>query len=208
MDTPGLRAAVATERRAVADMLDSLSDQQWASQSLCEGWTVREVAAHLNLPFLHSMPSVFVKLIAAKGNFNTVADKLARADATMSTRDLAENIRKNADHKFTPPGAGYEAPLTDNVLHGLDIRVPLGLGRKIPEATVRAVLDTLTTPRTAKFFKTSYAGVTLQATDLDWTSGSGPCVSGTGDDFMLLFGARPGAIERLSGEGVAVLQNR
>ena len=69
MDTPGLRAAVATERRAVADMLDSLSDQQWASQSLCEGWTVREVAAHLNLPFLHSMPSVFVKLIAAKAFF-------------------------------------------------------------------------------------------------------------------------------------------
>lgn len=46
VDTDAILAASAVERRAVADLLDSL-DKQLRTPSRCAGWDVRSVAAHL-----------------------------------------------------------------------------------------------------------------------------------------------------------------
>jgi uncharacterized protein (TIGR03083 family) len=166
---------------------------------------MRHVAAHLGMPFRYSMVAVTGKMIAAMGNFNKVADNAARKDAALPTAELGKFLRDNADHKFKPPGNGYEAPLIDVIVHGLDIRVPLGLTRQIPEERARVVLDNLTKPKIQKFFKATLPSVTLSATDMDWTSGSGPTVSGNASDLMLLLSKRPGVIERLTGEGIANL---
>jgi len=38
---------VHAERHALVDDLSRLTDEQWRTPSLCEGWTVHDVAAHL-----------------------------------------------------------------------------------------------------------------------------------------------------------------
>ena len=49
MDSNQLWAAIDDQRRRTADLLATLTDDQWDHPSLCEGWTVRHVAAHLTL---------------------------------------------------------------------------------------------------------------------------------------------------------------
>ena len=60
----------AAERRAIADMLDGLSTQQWDTQSLCAGWTVRDVAAHLSVVLTHGMGTFLVAAVKAGGNLH------------------------------------------------------------------------------------------------------------------------------------------
>lgn len=50
-----LRAWIAAERRELADLLDTLRADQWDRPSLCAGWRVREVAAHMSLGFRLSL---------------------------------------------------------------------------------------------------------------------------------------------------------
>jgi uncharacterized protein (TIGR03083 family) len=206
--TINLLAAIADERRTLADMFDTFTDEQWATTSLCEGWTVRHVAAHLITPFRLSLPKMFLGMIKVKGDFNKLADGVAKRDALLPTAELIAILRKNADSTFKPPGAGHEAPLSDNVIHGLDIRRPLGIARDIPIDRLRVLLDTSITPRVRKFFGHDTSGVTLTATDLEWSSGSGPSASGKAEDLILMLAMRRSALDGLAGDGVAVLRER
>jgi uncharacterized protein (TIGR03083 family) len=203
-----LLAAIADERRSLADMFSTLTDAQWATPSLCSGWTVREVAAHLLTPFRMSMPKMILGMVAAKGDFNKLADKIARRDAQLPTSELVSILRKNADTKFKPPGAGYDAPLTDNILHGLDIRRPLGIEREIPADRLVAVLEACMKPSSRKFFGNDMTGVTFCATDSGWTGGSGPSVEGKAEDIAMVMCGRTAGYDRLTGLGVAILQGR
>ncbi|MFT8180273.1 maleylpyruvate isomerase N-terminal domain-containing protein, partial [Mycobacteroides chelonae] len=47
MDTDVMWAHIDAGRSGVADMLSSLTPEQWSVPSLCDGWTVRDVAVHL-----------------------------------------------------------------------------------------------------------------------------------------------------------------
>jgi uncharacterized protein (TIGR03083 family) len=203
-----LLSAIADERRTLATLLEGFTPEQWAQTSLCDGWTNREVAAHLTMGLTVSTPKFMVLMFKARGDFNRAADTFARATAMQPTASIIKTIRDNADHKFKPPGAGHEAPLTDLLIHGLDIRRPLGIARTIPADRLRILLDTLAAPKSMKFFKANFASVKLAATDIDWSSGSGPVVSGTAEDLALLVSGRgqaSGAMKNLTGEGVAII---
>jgi uncharacterized protein (TIGR03083 family) len=208
MNDEQLLAATADERRTLADMFATFTDAQWSTPSLCSGWTVREVAAHLLTPFRVSLPKMFLGMIAAKGDFNKLADKVARRDAKLPTAEVVSILRKNADSKFKPPGSGYDAPLTDNIMHGLDIRRPLGIERDIPADRLVAVLDGCMKPGPRKFFGNDLSGVTLSATDVGWTSGSGPTIEGKAEDMAMVLCGRTAGFDRLTGDGVAILQGR
>lgn len=52
------------------------------------------------------------------------------------------------------------------------------------------------------------AGVKLQATDADWSIGSGPEVSGPMVSLVLAIAGRAGALKDLSGKGLATLRSR
>jgi uncharacterized protein (TIGR03083 family) len=199
---------IAAERRAIADMLEPLTDEQWATPSLCDGWTVRHVAAHLNMAFRYSLPKIAIKMLKARGDFNKVADAIAKQDAKLPTKDLIDGLRRNADHKFKPPGAGYDAPLSDNIVHSLDIARPLGIERAIPAERMRVVLNTATTAQARKFYGNDVSGVTFSPTDLDWTFGSGPPVRGTAQNLLLVLAGRHTDLGQLDGEGVSILSSR
>lgn len=129
-----IRRAIAAERRELADLLDQLRPGQWDAPSLCAGWRVREVAAHMSMGFRYPLPAVLWELAKARGSLHRMADRLARKDAAAaSTGDLAAFLRGNADHPWKPPVGGIETALGHDVIHGLDITVALGLDRRVPE---------------------------------------------------------------------------
>ncbi|WP_418955437.1 maleylpyruvate isomerase family mycothiol-dependent enzyme [Streptomyces tritici] len=189
--TAALRAMIAAERRELADLLDGLDDAQWRAPSLCAGWRVREVAAHMSMGFRLSLPATLVELARARGSLHRMTDRVARRDAAAhSTAALAAFLRDHAHHPWKPPVGGLAGALGHDVVHGLDITVALGHGRRVPADRVRVLLDAVR-PGGLRFFGADLDGVRLVADDLDWSYGSGSPVHGAAQDLLLLtFGRR------------------
>lgn len=202
-------AAIADERRAVADVLSGLTGEQQAMQSLCDEWSVHDVAAHLVMPLEVSMPRFLAMMLACRGDFDRANVRLTRQQARRPFAEIVEVLRRRAASRFTPPGSGPEAPLTDLLVHGLDIRWPLGLTRDLPEERLRTSLTFLTS-RSARGLvaRGSLDGLRFEADDLDWTHGHGPVVSGGADGLLLAFTGRHAALDVLNGEGLATLRAR
>ena len=204
---------IAAERVAVADMLESLDDTGWATPSLCGEWTVREVAAHLIQGFEITMLGFAKAMIRFRGNFDRAnADFAKRIAAAQSNEYIIATLRENRYHPFTPPtGAGLRAPLTDVVVHGQDMRRPLGLARDFESATVGEVLNFLTTGKSRGFVKKGLLdGLSLRALDGSWESEAtgGALVSGTPEALIMSLVGRPVALGELSGPGVGELRQR
>lgn len=201
MTDTDVREAIVAERRELAAVLSGLPTQMWDAQTLCAGWRVREVVAHMTMPFRYSIPQSMVELLKARGNFNKMADRCARRDAaSLPAGELAAALGDNASHPWKPPGGGFEGALTHDVVHGLDFTVPLGIDRKIPEDRLRIVLRGLSTSKRLKFFGVDLRGIELRADDTDWSLGSGTPVSGTAQDLVLVLCGRRLPTGRLRGE--------
>lgn len=140
-DTAAMWAAIETERLRLADDLAQLDDGQWTTQSQCDLWTVEEVAAHIVVPFETS--TFRLGLTMAKNRFSltrTINELTAKLHASTNRSERIEMLRANADNRWTPPGNGPEIPLTEVLVHGQDIRRPLGLEHEIPTATIDLAL--------------------------------------------------------------------
>ncbi|MFD8250622.1 maleylpyruvate isomerase family mycothiol-dependent enzyme [Nocardia sp. NPDC059691] len=195
-----VRRAVTAERAELAELLAGLDAEGWDSPTLCAGWRVREVVAHITMPYRLSSARLAVGMVAAFGNFNRLADRTARMDAaTLSTSDLLKSLWDNVDHPWRPPGGGLSNALSHDVIHGLDITVALGLDRLVPEDRMRLVLDTID-PRTVKLFGAKLGGIELRADDLDFSYGSGTVLSGRAQDLLLVLCGRKLPAGHLSGE--------
>ncbi|MER7464719.1 maleylpyruvate isomerase family mycothiol-dependent enzyme [Streptomyces sp. NPDC097981] len=186
-----IAAATAAERRELADVLDTLTPGQWDAPSLCAGWRVREVAAHMSMGFRYSVPRFATEFAKARGSLHRMTDRAARRDAAAFTpRELAALLRENAGHPWKPPAGGPTASLAHDVVHGLDITVALGHPRRVPEDRLRLLLSAVT-PRGLRFFGVDLTGIRLCADDLDWSHGDGTPVHGSAQDLLLvLFGRR------------------
>jgi len=195
-----VRDAIAAERRELAAVLDSLPIQRWDEPTLCAGWRVREVVAHMTMPFRYSLPRVVFEVVKARGDFHRMADRSARRDATaLSPGDLAAAMRDNAGHPWKPPGGGFEGALSHDVIHGLDVTVPLGVDRRVPLDRISTVLGGLT-PKNVSYFGADLRDVQLCADDLDWRFGSGTPVTGHAQDLLLVLCGRRLPAGRLQGE--------
>jgi uncharacterized protein (TIGR03083 family) len=180
-----VRSEIAAERRELADVLAQLPAQRWDEETLCAGWRVRETVAHITMAFRYSMPRVVLGMIRARGNFDRMADRAARADAeAMTADDFVSCLRDNAAHPWKPPGGGYVGALSHDVIHGLDITVGLDLDRRPPPERVGLVLGSLK-PAQLKFFGVDVTGLQLRADDIDWSYGTGEPVSGPAQDLLL-----------------------
>ena len=185
MSEEQVKAAIVAERTELAVMLDGLSDAQWDAPTLCAGWRVREVVAHMTMPFRMSVPRFALEMAKARGDFNRMADVVARRDAAaMSAAELRAMLRDNVAHPWSPPGGGPAGALSHDVIHGLDISVGLGLDRRPPPERVGLVLGGMAA-KNLKFFGTDLRGVRLVATDLDWAFGDGAPLRGAAQDLLL-----------------------
>ncbi|MFI6365311.1 maleylpyruvate isomerase family mycothiol-dependent enzyme [Nocardia sp. NPDC050630] len=195
-----VRAAIEAERGELAELLAGLEDEQWDEPTLCAGWRVREVVAHITMPFRMSTPRFALEMLKARGNFNKMADKGARADAAaLTAEELVAAVRDNVNHPWKPPGGGYAGALSHDVIHGLDITVALGLDRVVPAERMRIVLGALS-PRSVNFFGVDLDGIELRADDLDFVYGSGSVLAGSAQHLLLVLCGRTLPAGSLRGE--------
>ncbi|HEY3610578.1 MAG TPA: maleylpyruvate isomerase family mycothiol-dependent enzyme [Pseudonocardiaceae bacterium] len=165
--TADLRPELAANRRELADLLAGLPDDSWDAPTLCAGWRVREVVAHLTMPFRYSTGRLLAELARSGLRFDRMSDRCARRDAKVSGARLAAAVRDNITNPWRPPGGGFEGALVHDVIHGLDITVALGIDQPIPPDRLRVVLDGVTKPASRKHFGIDLTGIELRADDLD-----------------------------------------
>ena len=194
---------IAEERRATADLLAGLTPEQWQAQSLCSAWTVKDVAVHL-LPTTGKGVREFLwATVRSGGNLHRASESLvAKYAARQTPEDIVTSLRAHAEDRFTPPGVGAMGPYTDVLVHRLDIAVPLRIELDRPVEPWRASLDFLAGPKGRRgFVARGVPTLTLRATDLDWSHGTGPEVTGPAAALGLTLCGRSAWLDRLSGPG-------
>jgi uncharacterized protein (TIGR03083 family) len=166
------------------------------------------VAAHVALaPQPPSPLTMIVESVRAGGRFHKVNHDFSLRHAERPGADLASELREHAASRRLPKVTKRRNILFDMLVHGKDIAIPLGIEREMPKDAARrrrAGLDHgLAVWRQATPQEFRYT-----ATDVDWTAGDGPEVTGPVDALLLLLTGRPAALARLSGPGVAELSGR
>jgi len=195
-----LQPVVAAEFAALADLLGSATEAQWDTPSLCAGWRVREVIAHMTMAARYPEDQFMAELRRYDFDFGRLSNEIASRDAALPASELVAGLRSEVMQHWTPPGGGYHGALNHVVIHGLDVTVPLGVPRRSPDDTIRIVLDDLTRGDVHEHFGTSIKGRSLQATDLDWSYGSGPPLRGKAEDLALVLCGRTIPAGRIDGE--------
>jgi uncharacterized protein (TIGR03083 family) len=186
---------IRTERLAFVELLESLTDDQWRVRSLCTEWTVENVAAHLAwAPATGPAEAVGDALRAGFRMNRMIAGSAVRWTARGRPAMLAQ-LRENAANGAKPLGVPQVAALTDAVVHGLDVRVPLGLHHPVDPEAFRLIADWAlasrwpTTIPVGGSARRRFRGTQLVATDADWTWGEGTQVREPVDRILLmLFG--------------------
>ncbi len=208
MDREQIFDAVAAERRRIADLLDSLDEDALATPSLCKGWDVKTVAAHLVSVFADSFWT-FQWAALRHGGLHRAIDELARRRARTPAADIARTLRQRADHRLNPPVTGPLSGLTDVLVHGGDIRIPLGLAFCPDHQQVEWALEFLTGPRPFGFVpRGRLSGIALHSTDIGRSWGTGAEICGPAALVMMAVAGRIDILAMLEGPGVAVLRKR
>ncbi|MET9028888.1 maleylpyruvate isomerase family mycothiol-dependent enzyme [Nocardia sp. NPDC004168] len=199
--------AVAAERASLVELLETLSESDWNHSSLCEGWRVRDVVAHLVLSANPGLAWILVNVLRARGNFDRAIRETAirLADRATSTQLLAA-LRDGMTLRATPIGTTAADRLMDLLVHGQDIAVPLGLNRPMPVDAARSALERIW--GTNGFRARELSRYRLIDTDTGWTVGTGPLVEGPAASLLLLITGRRAGREHLTGEGVPRLNLR
>ena len=209
MDEAEIKSYVARLREETADLLRDLTPEQWDTPSLCKGWTVRDVAAHMSVMARSSPQKMLAGLARARGNPNRmVADEAREHAAAHEPGELVAELRLAANNFSRPLGTTRVDPLVDVIVHTLDITVPLGIAWTPPTDAAIASANRLT--RTALLFGAAkrLKGLRLEATDADWSHGDGRVVRGPIETLLLLLAGRTVALTDLEGEGVELLRER
>ena len=195
------------EREALIADLGTLTDEQWATRSLCDDWTVRDVLGHMISTAKMTPPKFFGSMAAAGFRFNNMNAKGVAAEATAKPADGLANLRGHLKDTTHPPGP-VEAMLGEAVIHPADIRRPLGIAHEYPEEALIRVADFYKGSNLIVGAKRRIEGLTLRATDTGWTTGSGPEVTGPHLSLILAMTGRSAALAELAGEGVDTLKSR
>ncbi|MGA7271424.1 MAG: maleylpyruvate isomerase family mycothiol-dependent enzyme [Acidimicrobiia bacterium] len=202
--------AVVAEREDLADLGESLSDTQWDAPSLCAGWKVRHVFAHVVMGAEGGGVSRFLAYLIRSGfNFNRASQRLSiRVGDDTSPQELAGRLRESAVSRRRLPGTTPAGLLAEAIVHGQDMRRPLAIDRVPPvERTVRALWSMV---RTGSVLgnKDRIAGLRLVATDTEWSHGEGPEVRGPAEALLMATCGRRVALDDLQGPGLDTLRSR
>jgi uncharacterized protein (TIGR03083 family) len=186
MTTDDLQPTITAERRAFSQVLEALPEADWNAPSLCSGWRTREVVAHMTMPFRFSAPRFFGEMTRSRMNFARMADRVAQRDGRAPIGAVLDGWLTNEDYRWKPPGGGLKGALTHDVVHGLDITIPLGIQHPVSEPALRAVLDHATKPLSLKHFGLDLTGIRLEADDLDWSFGDGEVLRGRAHSLLMV----------------------
>ncbi|MEO6700270.1 MAG: maleylpyruvate isomerase family mycothiol-dependent enzyme [Jatrophihabitantaceae bacterium] len=195
------------ERRALAADLAGLSAEQWQQASLCPDWNVHQVLAHL-LALAKMTPAKFIAgFTAHRFDFHTFIGKLVAEESASAPAQTLAAFRAAEPRQSSPP-APPTTWLGENFIHGEDIRRPLGIRHEYPVAAVTRVITYYSKLNALLGAKKRIAGLTLAATDTDYTIGSGPRVEGPAMTLLMATAGRSAVLDELAGPGLDLLRQR
>lgn len=205
MTTEQIWRAVAAERRSLVELLATLSEDEWDHGSLCAGWRVRDVVAHIVLSTNASIGWILVNLIRARGSLHrAIRDTAIRHADNLTAAQLRTELLDGIGLRVTPVGTTATDRLMDLLVHGQDIAVPLGITREMPVDAARSALERVWTTNMAGCRK-QLAGYRLVATDVEWAAGDGLAIEGPVAALLLLVTGRRVGRDLLIGDGAARL---
>jgi uncharacterized protein (TIGR03083 family) len=205
--TDSIWPTIHAERHSLADDLAGLTAEQWNTQSLCSDWNVHQVLAHLLSAAKMTPLKFFTRFAAAGFNFDRFAANQVTIESAAGPAATLAGFRAAELRQTAPPGP-KETWLGEAFVHGEDIRRPLRIIHAYPLPEVARALGLYARSDTIIGGKTRVGGLTLQATDTDFTVGSGPLVQGPAISLLLAASGRKSALDDLSGPGVQMLAAR
>jgi uncharacterized protein (TIGR03083 family) len=193
------------ERRDLAAYLRTLTDADWNAESLCAGWSVKDVVAHVVSYEELGVAGLLKRFV--KGRVVHANDVGVREFAGATPADLMDFLEGHLRPRGLTAGFGGMIGLVDATVHHQDIRRALGHPRGIPAERIERILPLVPgNPRLGAGKRIK--GLRLRATDVEWAHGTGPEVVGTGEALLVTMAGRRAALDELSGPGCPLLAAR
>ena len=203
----GIWPLVHAERAALAADLADLTGEQWAAPSLCAGLTVREVLAHLVAGASLNPVRWLAGVIRCRFDFDKqVAMRLAQ-QLGATPAETIDRFRSVLTSTTKPPVPTL-AMLGETIVHGQDIRLPLGIGHDYPIETLTRLAEYYQGSDLPVLTKTRATGLRLVATDGPFSTGSGPVARGSTLGLIMAMAGRGAYCDELRGDGAATLRER
>jgi uncharacterized protein (TIGR03083 family) len=195
------------ERADLLGLLTDLEPPQWDGPTLCSGWRVRDVVAHM-ISYEGLSPRELISRFA-RGRFHQgrVNDIGVAELRDAGPDELLALLERRLEPNGLTAGFGCRVALLDAMIHQQDIRRPLGATRTIPaERLIPALSFARFAPPVGAFWRAR--GLRLVATDLDWSAGRGPELRGPAEALLMAISGRRGVVSELEGPGQATLAAR
>jgi uncharacterized protein (TIGR03083 family) len=207
MERSEVWAAIDDHRRALVHLLEGLSEEEWHRPSLCDDWTVRQVAAHLALQNTtwSMMPRALLDLVR-HGGMNGAIHAMACRHAELPVEVIVDEIRDRIGVWRPLPTVTFRETAIDYLVHGRDIAIPLGRSLDMPPDLAVVAADRLWSCSRMFHARKKLAGYRLVAGDAPWSAGRGKEVCGPIGALLLLLTGRPAALPQLAGPGAADLR--
>ncbi|MCW2762336.1 MAG: hypothetical protein JWR85_2537 [Marmoricola sp.] len=207
MDADEVWRTIDQQRAELADLMETFTEAEWASASLCEGWRVCDVAAHLTLSHTGALAAA-IALARARGSFSKMIHDTGVQQAELPVEDFPVLLRAMIGSRRKAPGVTMLEPLIDVLVHAQDMVVPLGRTRDMPgepAATAAQRAWSMGWPFRAR---KRLRGFSLAATDHTWSVGEGDLVEGPVRAMLMLVTGRDVVLPELTGPGVHRLRKR
>ena len=207
MDRTQAWTAIDAHRQDLVRLLEDLSADEWRRPSLCAGWTVRQVAAHIALQNTgwSDMPRAMVDTIR-HGGMNAAIHAAACRHAELPVDVIVDEIRVRIGVWRPLPTLTHHATAIDYLVHGQDIALPLGRTLAMPPRLAALAADRVWSHGAMFHTRRRLAGYRFVADDIEWAAGAGREVRGSIGALLLLLTGRPAALDRLTGPGVPALR--
>jgi uncharacterized protein (TIGR03083 family) len=173
----------------LADVLTASPLAGWDTPSLCEGWLVRHVVAHVTMPARLGPEQFASELAAVAGDFGRLSDTVARRDAALPVEELLDQLGSPRLHAWQPPGGGAAGALSHAVIHSLDVTIALGVPPVAPDDALLDVLRQLADSG-GTWFGLDLAGHRFEAEDAGWSWGDGEVVRADSASLVALLSGR------------------
>jgi len=194
-------------RREFADLIEGLEPDQFDAATPCGDWTPRHILGHLTSFVDIGFGAFFANMARHRFDYDAAADTMARRQAERPVDELVATLRSKAEKTAWLPIFPETLTVADAVIHAEDVRRGVGSKTTPDQDLLREALEFLTTHKMAKNLGgPDLSGLSLSATDLDWSNGSGPSIEGPATTLMLAMAGRA-VLDDLGGDGVDRLRS-
>lgn len=194
-------------RGRLAEDLAGLSEGEWQQPTLCAGWDVEHVVAHLVAAASVGRWRWLRSIVAAGFRPAVHNDRRLREHLAATPADTLENFRAIVDATTAPTG-DTAAYLGEVLVHSEDIRRPLALPSSQDIGALTAVAEFYVQRDFTIPSKTRAAGLRLRAVDGPLDTGNGPEAHGPTQAIVMALAGRTAYLAQLAGPGAEVLRQR